>query len=215
MRRWAPIGATPLLVSVLGCGAAQTPVDCRDPLASCPVTKEALTSGSELERYFPMVDGYTYQYRFESQTETGVETGVLSTTVQRAAAGGGVLVVGGQSKRIEFTPEGVVQTAPGPRAFLLKAPIAEGTTWSGPTGARVEIVRAKAQKAVPAGTFSDCVETKETRGGNPPQIIATTYCSGVGMVSLDTAAGAARVVASLTYYGPKIDLGGDGVRRVE
>lgn len=201
-----PLGPALLLVSLAGCGAsAGTPAAPPEP------APQAHSSGTAAERLFPLVDRHMYHYA----TESDEGQGRLVVRVRRAEARFGELAMSGTTKRFEYVPDGVRLLRPGSApAYVLKQPFAVGTTWRGEHGGTVEIVATNAQVQVPAGRFDGCLQTLEQRGGDLPLRVATTFCPDVGIVVLEASSGAQMERAELKSYGPPVDLGPDGVRRL-
>jgi hypothetical protein len=170
----------------------------------------AVSSGTALERFFPLVDGHIYQYAVERSN--GEEPMVVRAG--RSSARGGTLQLPGGEKRFEYTAEGIHLVAGGAPVFVLKEPLTVGNSWRGEHGGTVEIVEVDATAEVPAGSYTGCVKTLERRGGDRPMQVATTFCPEVGIVVLEAASGGEMERAALTSYGPPLDLGPDGVRRI-
>jgi hypothetical protein len=93
-------------------------------------------------------------------------------------------------------------------------PLSAGASWRGDRGSMVVVEAVDAAVEVPAGRFQGCVRTVERRGGDLPLQISTTYCPDVGIVRLDAARGMQTEVATLQSFGPPVNLGPDGVRRI-
>jgi hypothetical protein len=166
-----------------------------------------VSSGTALERFFPLVDGMVYHYATESM---GGERGFLVARVVRTSAGGGELRFPKGRKRISFARDGVVlERLEGP-VHLLKEPIAVGASFRGEHG-MTRILAINASIDVPAGHYDGCIQTLEERGGDTPVRFATTYCPGVGIVLLEAGGGGAVERASLTSYGPPTEMKPDGL----
>lgn len=159
-----------------------------------------------------MVDRAVYQWVME--TDEGQDT--LLGRVDRHSPNSGSLQLPGGTKQFEYVADGVklVSHSLGP-VYVLKQPVAMGNSWRGEHGGTVEIVQVDAVVEVPAGRFTGCVQTLETRGGDRPTRVATTYCPDTGIVLLEAAAGSGMVRAELKSYGPPVDIGPDGIRRLE
>ncbi|MBW2454669.1 MAG: hypothetical protein JRI68_09165 [Deltaproteobacteria bacterium] len=198
--------AAALLISACG-----PPAEPSTPGAG-PGTGAALTSGTALERLFPLQDRHVYQY--VAETDSGEQEDLVAR-VSRSEAGGGTLQLPGGRKQFRYQPDGVVLTRPtGAPVYVLKQPLTPGTSWRGEHGGTVEIVAVDASVTVPAGVFTGCVTTVEQRGGDRPLRVATTFCPDVGIVQLEATSGAQLERASLKSYGPPVDIGPDGVRRL-
>ncbi|WP_437646433.1 hypothetical protein [Sorangium sp. So ce362] len=196
-----------LALALIGCGGAAGPAR---PAAwnAAPDGQKGATSGTPAERYFPLVDGHIYHYA--TLSERG-EQGLLVARVHRADGRRGELRFPSGAKRFEFTPEGVIRSDTG--VFVLKEPIAPGTTWTGEHGGRARIAAVDAAIEVPAGRFTGCVQTVEERLGDRPARFVSTYCPDVGVVAIEAASGASYERAELTSYAPPFDMGPDGLRR--
>ena len=208
-------GSVAILLSgaLLACGAT-TPDDdaSKNTWTASPTGQQGVTSGSELERYFPLVDGNVYQYVTEG--ETG-EQGMLVARVHRADAARGELRFPSGAKRFEYVSDGLkISTGMG-QAYVLKTPIAVGTSWTGEHGGQTRIISVNAIIDVKAGHFTGCVQTLEERRGDRPVKYATTFCPGTGIVLLEAASGAALERAELSSYGAPVKLGPDGVFKTQ
>lgn len=148
---------------------------------------------------------------FETETEGSAERGLLIMQVRRPRPNVVELDVGGKIRRLDLTKEGVKIVESG---WLLKKPLEVGATFVGQNGpVRVKSIHTAID--VPAGHFTDCVETEEI---SPAARTLTTFCPLVGITLLDVESMAVsnpeRVTARLKAHGPRIDLGGDQVRVV-
>ena len=147
---------------------------------------------SAADAYFPLVAQRLYEYR----TDDRGETGMLVANAARTDATHGSLRVGDATQRFVYDPRGVARDG---GAYLLKLPLAVGTAWSGEHGGETRITQVDLSVTVLAGSYGSCVET--TEDVVPEAHYRSTYCPGVGLVSLevDTPRGKARV--ELRYYG--------------
>jgi len=188
---------------LVGCGGGAPPP------AAAAAPAPVVDSGTDLERFFPLVDGHLWHY----DTALGEgEQGRLVVRAERTSAEEGALATGGDVKRIRFTPEGVL-LSDGLRegSFLLKRPLEVGASWRGEHGGISQVAEVGRRVTVPAGTFEGCVHVVERRGGDRPMQVDTIYCPDVGMVELEASAGDQVQGAVLRSYGPPVDLGPDGV----
>jgi hypothetical protein len=203
-------------VGVVGLAVMATLSCCSGKGAEDPTAGNAeaatFASGTPLERLFPLVDQAVYQYVLE--TDDGQD--VLLGRVARTGANRGTLHLPGGTKLFEYAPEGVklVSAEWGP-VYVLKQPLSLGQSWRGEHGGTVEVIAVDAAVDVPAGHYEGCVQTLETRGGDRPLRVATTFCPDTGIVLLEAAAGAALERAALKSYGPPVAIGPDGVRRIQ
>jgi hypothetical protein len=175
------------------------------------------SSGTEGEKLFPIVDGHIYHYRTESfGAGPAAETGVLMIKMHRSSATAGELRRPAGPQRFEYTPGGIATaTKSGAPAFLLKLPIDETQRWLGPQGGQTRVAATGVTATTQAGTFTGCVTTVEERGGDAPLKVSTTLCPSVGIVSLEVQSGAAVERAELVYFGPPVDIGPEGLKRVD
>jgi hypothetical protein len=168
-----------------------------------------LSSGTELERYFPLVDGYVHHYLTESSSGT---RGVLIARARRVEPMQGSLQIGQREKRFRYLPDGVQILGELGAAYVLKLPLAVGARWQGEHGGAVTVLQIGAALSTRSWNFADCVVTEEQREGDRPLRLRTSYCAGVGIVRLEAAGGGEIERAELKNYGPALELGPDGVR---
>ena len=201
------------LLGLTACGAA-TSAPTEPPAWLAPrggATKD-VTSGTALERYFPIVDGKIYHYVTEN--EMG-EVGLLIARAGRTSERAGQLHFPTGSKRFEYAPDGVTVTVDGATVYVLKQPLAVGTTWRGEHGGATRILSIAAAVDVPLGHFDACVQTLEERGGDRPVRYATTFCPGIGVVLLEAASGVSLERASLKSYDSPVEVGLDGTDKFQ
>ncbi|MFO0550396.1 MAG: hypothetical protein U0271_18520 [Polyangiaceae bacterium] len=192
-------------------------------LAACGGTSETsqhptqkptahVSSGTELERFFPLVDGNIYHYKTELLVEGPAEpAGTLIVKVRRTSPTQGQLLRP-TAQDFSYASNGIATTTKsGAPAFLMKWPIDSSQTWLGPQGGQTRYDNVNATINTPAGTFQGCVVTIETRGGDLPVRVATTLCPTVGIVALEVQQAGAVERAELVYYGEPIDIGPDGL----
>lgn len=201
------------LASAAGCGAASPSAPPQDVWTAPPVGHPDASSGLDIERFFPLVDGHIYNYT--TMGESG-DTGMLIARVSRTSESSGELRFPSGAKRFEYTPEGVrIASGSGAGAFVLKTPLSAGTAWRGEHGGQARIDAVDVSIQLPAGDFTGCLRTVEERGGDLPARYTTVFCPDVGVVSLEATAGMSFERAELKSYAAPVDLGPDGVRRVE
>ena len=181
-------------------------------LAPSDGAKKDLASGTALERYFPLVDGMLYHYATEN--EMG-EAGLLIARAGRTSERGGQLHFPTGSKRFEYVPDGVTVLVDGSPTYVLKQPLAVGTTWRGEHGGTTRVLSITASVEVPQGHFEGCVQTLEERLGDRPVRYATTFCPGVGVILLEAASGASLERAALKSYATPLEIGPDGTDRFQ
>lgn len=204
------------LVLFAGCGGTAEPPKPSGWQADSNGLKGA-SSGTEAEKLFPIVDGHIYHYRTESfGAGPAVETGMLMIKMHRSSASAGELRRPAGPQRFTFTPAGIATTTKGGApAFLLKLPISPDVRWLGPHGGQTHVAGTGITATTQAGTFSGCVTTVEERGGDAPLRVSTTLCPDVGIASLEVQSGGAVERAELVYFGPPVDLGPEGLKRVD
>jgi hypothetical protein len=148
---------------------------------------------------------------FETETEGTAERGLLIMQVRRPRPNVVELDIGGKIRRLDLTRDGVKIVEGG---WLLKKPLEVGATFTGQNGpVRVKSIHTAID--VPAGHFTDCVETEEV---SPAARTLTTFCPLVGITLLDvesmSVSSPERVTARLKAHGPRVDVGSDQVRVV-
>jgi hypothetical protein len=156
-------------------------------------------SGSSVEQYFPLEEGRLYNY----VTSDNGETGMLVAKVHRTDPTHGELRLSNATKRFVYSAEGVAYD---PGAFILKAPLEVGKTWPGEHGGTTRVASVDAAPKVQAGSYTGCVQTVEEGGRPPGAKFTTTYCPGVGMVSLVVEAPGAEAKAELKSYGAPVKI---------
>lgn len=189
--RLVRILAISLLVSLAACGGA--------PANATPPVDNAKKSGSDVERYFPLEEGRLYHY----VTNEGGETGMLVAKVHRTDPAHGELRLSNATKRFVYTPMGIAYDT---GIYVLKTPIAVGTSWPGEHGGTTKITSVDATVTVPAGSYASCVVAVEQDGRPPGSRYASTYCPGVGMVLLEVSAAGAEAKAELKSYGLPVKI---------
>lgn len=200
-----------LFVSGLVCSCQTAAVRPKSPQPK-PTTAAiaAGSSGSPAEAYFPLQQGHVYRYRV---IDTGAAMSkAIVRSVRKDAKSGSLLVPGGR-KHFRYASDGVLQEhAGGAPQYVLKAPFVVGSHWSGKGRSRIEIEAIVQGITVPAGTYQDCIQTKEVRGGDLPIHIRTVFCRSIGMVRIEATAGGRQERMELESYDAPIQLGPDGVK---
>jgi hypothetical protein len=199
----------PVALLLAGC-AADPPPAASSPWLVPSEGQKDVASGSPVERYFPLVDGMVYAY--STMNEVG-EEGMLIARVFRADARHGELRFPKGTKRFEFAGDGVVLGG-AEGGYVLKGPIAVGTSWRGEHGGQSRILKIDAAADPPAGHYDGCVQTLEERGGDRPMRWSTTFCPDVGVVMLEVATGANYERAVLKSYAPPMRMKADGSEKV-
>ena len=154
---------------------------------------------TQAELYFPLEDGKIYNYA----TLDGGETGMLVARVHRTGKTSGELRLSNATKRFTLTDDGVSYEG---GAFLLRAPLAIGSSWSGEHGGTTKITEVDASVDVPAGRFTGCLRTVEVGGRPTGARYESTYCPGVGMVRLVVSAPGTEARAELRSYGMPVKI---------
>ena len=156
--------------------------------AACATTggapaPEAPPPPSPVATYFPLAVGnrWSYETRFGSRVE--------SNTVSIVAGEGGVFT-DNRNNRFFIDDQGLRDE----RRYLLRAPLAKGTTWKsivdvGKTES-YEIAATDATVTVPAGTFEDVVLVRGRSRVDPGTELEVewAYAPGVGLVRIATTA---------------------------
>lgn len=195
-------------LGVIACGAcgetSTTPTN--SPTNAAP----SASSGLPIERYFPIVHDHLWTY--DSQCDDGATNSFL-VRARRVRAEEGELITPRGSKRFAYMPEGIGVTDRA--AFVLRLPLAIGTTWRGEHGGISRIETVGATVNVAAGRFTDCVVTIEERGGDVRATYTTTFCPDVGIVLLEAESGMQHERAELRSYGPPVVLGPPGTTLIQ
>jgi hypothetical protein len=198
-----------LALACIGCGGVDGEAAVATSKWLAPnAGKEHASSGSPVERFFPLVDGMVYTYVTENEL---AEKGLLITRVYRGDATHGELRFASGSKRFELGPAGVqLQARDGSLAFVLRLPVAAGTAWRGEHGGQTKIVSVTEAIDTPAGHYDGCVRTLEERLGDAPVRYSTVFCPEVGVVELEASTGRNYERAVLKSYAPPLRMRDDG-----
>lgn len=188
-RRYATVVL--LSTTALACGS--------DEKAAPKTPSPSSASASPVETFFPLPEGHIFHY----VTEDDGEGGMLVTRVHRTDATHAELRTSNATKRFVLRPDGVAYEG---GAYILKAPLERGTSWPGEHGGTTRIDALDVEAVVPEGRFGGCLRTVEEGGRIPGARYLTTYCPGVGMVSLEVTAGGAQAKAALKSHGPPVNL---------
>jgi hypothetical protein len=179
------------VIFVVSCGGeASTPA---------PASPSPVASNTPLERFFPLEDGHLYQWA----TDDNGDRGILLAKVHRTDATHGELRLSNATKRFVFTADGVSYDG---GAYILKGPLAVGTSWPGEHGGTTRIATVDAAPKVLAGSYASCVQTIEEGGRVQGARYTTTYCPGVGMVLLEATALGNQARAELKSYGMPVKI---------
>jgi hypothetical protein len=198
-------------LGLAGCGAGADHAAAPGAWVAPSEGKRGVSSGSAVERYFPLVDGNLYQY---VTTDEQGDQGLLVARVYRVDPQSGELRFPKRSKRFEYVADGLVVHAGPETGYVLKVPLEVGTAWRGEHGGHTVITSLDASLQVAAGRFAGCLQTVEERLGDRPVRYTTTFCPDVGVVEIDAVGGTQLEHAELKSYGPPMSIGPDGLQRV-
>lgn len=206
----ARLGLTLTLIGLALTGGAAcssaTPAPGSSLFDGPPSGASGVSSNTQIERYFPLIDGHIFNYATEN--ESG-ERGILIARVHRTDATHGELLFPTGKKRFLYTPEGIRIEPSGD--FVLAAPLTPGATFRGQNGGRARIEDVAVVMDVRAGSYQGCIRVVEERGGDRPARYATTFCPDVGIVAIEAQAGTNLERAELVSAGPPVTIAGDGV----
>ena len=99
------------------------------PAAQAPASAGDSDAKPELERYLPLEDGTVFSY--DTVSEQRNAHGLLIVQVSRPRTGRVDLRMGSRTERLQFVPDGIAYVEGG---YLLKVPLAKGSTWRSRTG---------------------------------------------------------------------------------
>jgi hypothetical protein len=206
---WMPRFATAVQLAVLLAGCSGGRAGAGQWAGSQAGMKDA-ASGTAIERFFPLVDGRVYHY---TRVDDANEQGLLVARVFRSDKTHGELRFPSGVKRFEYAADGVLLMPA--RSYVLKTPLSVGETWRGEHGGATRIIAVDVVVDVPAGHFTGCVQTLEDVRGDRRVRYATTFCPETGVVVLEAASGASLERAELKSYGAPVQVGPDGVERIQ
>jgi hypothetical protein len=162
--------ATALLSIAVACSSPPPPEAAKKPVAAEGVA-----------RYLPLEDDTVFAY--DTVMEPGGERGLLVLEVRRRRPELAELVVAGRAQRLNVSSAAVELVTGG---ALLRAPLTLGASWRGDFG-RVRVTNLSRSVTVPAGAFSDCLETvEEMTSSEGTKRTSTVYCPGVGITLRET-----------------------------
>lgn len=172
-------------------------------LAACQHGAAAPGSSADrlsAERLYPLRAGSVWTY----DVETGDGPPTLAITRVTASKEGKAEVSSGGVPIVYVQrPDGLYRSDR--EAYVLKQPLRVGARWDAGMGATTEVVSIDRQLETVAGSFSGCVELRET-GGETQKVVRTVFCPDVGPVELESSldlpvsGSGARVVARLRGY---------------
>ena len=194
------MGGVALLSMGTALGACSSP-----PAAQAPAPAADTDAKPELERYLPLEDGTVFSY--DTQSEQRNAHGLLIVQVSRPRTGRVDIRMGSRTERLQFVPDGIAYVEGG---YLLKVPLAKGSTWRSRTG-MVRIESTDETASVPAGKFEGCLRTvEEVKDAGLARTVSSLYCPHVGLVMVDvngmTPEGHDRETAVLRSFGPRVDV---------
>lgn len=184
--------ALALVLMVCACSKNQAP-------PSLKKSEPSVTS--TIERLLPLKDQTISQFQ---STVDGGESGTFVLEIARPRPSLAELRISGRVQRLLIEP-GRVNHATG--GTLLQEPISVGQTFRGSFG-QVTITEVDHRLTVPAGTFKDCVVTREETT-TPARRATSVYCPEIGLTSLVVEAFGAesqRIENVLTQHGPRFQL---------
>jgi len=127
---------------------------------------------------YPLGEGNAWSY----DVDTGEDSTTLALSRVIAFDGREAEVRTGETVlRYEVGDEGI--RIPSEDAWLLRAPLRVGATWTSRGGRTARVMSTHARASTPAGEFDACIEIVET-GGELELEVVTVYCPGVGPVSI-------------------------------
>jgi len=194
------------LAGLTACSASPGAAADGSKFFAAPTGVADVSSNTDVERYFPLIDGTIFNYATEN--EAG-DRGILIARVHRTDATHGELVFPTGKKRFVYSREGVRIEPTGD--FVLAAPLTQGATFRGQNGGRARLEDTALVIDVRAGSYQNCVRVAEERGGDRPARFTTTFCPNVGIVVIEAQAGGSYERAELVSAGPPVNLERDGV----
>lgn len=194
-----------VLALLLGSACSPAAAPSRAPFTSPGEGVIGASSGSPLERFFPIVHGNLWHY--DTTSDEG-DRGLLVVRARRTSEAMGELVTPSGARKFAYESEGIALLGLG--VYVLKTPLAVGMSFMGEHGGRTRVESVSASVTVPAGRFENCVVTIEERGGDAPVRYTTTFCPDVGITVLDVEAGMQHERAELRSYGPPVNIGPEG-----
>jgi hypothetical protein len=200
---WLPKVTAVAVAAATACSSPAGPA-APSQLTEPPPGAVGVSSNTELERYFPLIDGTVFAYETESADG---DRGRQVARVHRTDATHGELVYPDGRKRYMYSPTGIRVDPTG--ELVLAPPLTVGGTFRGQHGlARIEDVDASIE--VRAGSFKHCLRLVEERGGDRRARFVTTFCPDVGVVAIEATSGTAYERAELVSTGPPVRMQADG-----
>lgn len=156
---------------------------------------------SEVQRFFPLHDGYVYTY--QTIREGASDGDMFMLRVQRTDPQHARLLTGSTSRSMSVNADSIARDEGG---FVLRSPLREGATWPGDNGGTTVVEATGVREQVAAGTYSGCIRTREQVDGARPKTIRTVFCPDVGITSMTVEAAHDSQRAELRSFGPPVDL---------
>jgi len=188
--------------SSVGCGGGGGAVQ-------APTLREPVP-GSPVARFLPLNDGWQWAYDVEDE---GGNRGMFVTRARRLTGARFSLGPSPASAHVvEARADGIWREES--ETYVLKAPLAAGSTWLGGRGATIKVGAVDRVVETPAGKFVGCLTTIEEAGASdhPERRVTTTYCPDVGVTEVIAEAWMGtrhqRERAVLRSFGKPVDLGG-------
>lgn len=205
----APRALAPIALAVLAltaCSSAGPQGGGGSKFFDPPTGAAGASSQTDVERYFPLVDGNIYSYQTEN--EAG-ERGLLIARVHRSDATHGELHFPTGKRKFVYAADGVHIEPTGD--FVLAAPLVAGATFRGQNGGQARIEDTEVVIDVRAGSYRGCIRVVEDRGGDRRARYVTTFCPGVGVVAIEAQSGSTYERAELVSAGPPVNIERDGL----
>ena len=166
----AVVGAAALAVLPLLGACASAP-------AHQPASASRSTSASD---YFPLDAGWKWAYELERD---GQHLLAVYTVLERLPDGA-IVQAGDQRISYAVSPQGIAMKEAGTVGdFVLKNPVALGSTWNVTSGT-AKIVSVDKTVSGPGGDYKNCVVVEMLRH-EPNRIARTTFAPGVGPVEIE------------------------------
>ena len=133
-----------------------------------------------IESLFPLAEGNAWSYDVADLSESGaIEGGALHLVRVESVEGERVeLLMNGTTVTYERRPEGLFDVVND--TWVLKQPLAEGTTWPARSGRTAAIMSTAESVVTPAGEFSGCLHIREVSSDQSAQI-DNYFCPEIGL----------------------------------
>jgi hypothetical protein len=178
-----------MVASVCACGGASN--------TGAAIAAPNANQVSELETFFPLVDGKVYAY----VTKEGGMLNVLR--VARKEPGKGSLRASNSERVFVVQKDSMARVGGG---TVLKMPIALGTAFAGDHGGATTIEEVDVTIEVPAGRYTGCIRTVEKPSAVYTATTKTTFCPNVGIVRLEVQGPEHTEAMELQSYGDPVKI---------